>query len=105
MKLANAVDTIIVLMGASNAKEYSQKLISVGIDHNAAITAVCNTSRKDQKIVHTTLGEVAGGEAEDFGDLCTIIINIRRKTTEVDQIVEMNDNTLNASNYARITHR
>lgn len=76
--LAKSVDTIIVLMGVATARSYCEKLMDAGIDGSRQITAVFNASRKNQRIVRTTLREVAeNGLTDRYGDLCTVIINLR----------------------------
>lgn len=76
--LSKGVDTLVVLMGASTLKDYCQKLQEAGVDDSASVTIVANASRSNQKILRTSLGEVLRGLSEDYGDLCTVIINLRK---------------------------
>lgn len=78
-KLSAAVDTLIVLMGATNASDYTREMIRAGIDGSIPLTAVCNVSRPDQRIVETTLSDVAEGRNPSLGNLCVIMISIGRK--------------------------
>lgn len=75
--LAKSVDTLVVLMGASTIRDYCSKLLEAGALASASVTVVSNASRPDQEILRTTLGEVAGGSAEECGDLCTVIISMK----------------------------
>lgn len=75
-KLASTVDTLVVLMGATNISAYSARLLGGGADESAKFTIVCDGSRGNEKIVFTTLGEASRGRCNDFGDLCTVIINL-----------------------------
>ncbi len=79
--LAHSVDTLIILMGASTIADYSEKLIEAGVDGSATVTLIFNASREDQKMIRTTLARVSGGLAMNFGDLCTVIINLRSEST------------------------
>lgn len=74
-KLADAVDTIIVLMGSSNIPDYCEKLISAGMDQRSTVTMVYNVSRSDQEITRTTLGRACIPQKDTSGDLCTVIIS------------------------------
>lgn len=76
--LAKGVDTLVVLMGASTLGDYCRKLHDAGIDDSASVTIVANASRSDQKITRTSIGQVLQGLSEDYGDLCTVIINLRK---------------------------
>lgn len=75
-QLAKSVDTVIVLMGASNIAEYSRKILESGIEGNILLTVVCNASRNNQKILETTLAEAAYGDFDLKEDLCTVIISL-----------------------------
>lgn len=78
--LAKSVDTLVVLMGVSTMSTYCGKLLDAGAEPSAAVTVVSNASRSDQKIFRTTLGEMADGVPEEYGDLCTVIISLKKTT-------------------------
>lgn len=81
--LAESVDTVVVLMGATNIMDYCRKLIEAGADSDVRLTAVCNVSRPDQKVIRATLGDGARGELVSVGSLCTVIISLRERAKAV----------------------
>lgn len=86
--LARTVDTIIVMMGATNIAEYSKKLLDSGVDGSVLLTIVCNASRNDQKILETTLVDAAYGDFTLHEDLCTVIISLGSSPTKMAPYVQ-----------------
>lgn len=78
-KLAGAVDTLVVLMGASTIREYTGRLLAAGANPNCVVRAVFNASRDNQKIIETTLEEASKGLPKEYGDLCVVIISLTRR--------------------------
>lgn len=76
--LAKSVDTLVVLMGVSTMTTYCGKLLDAGAEPTAAVTIVSNASRNDQAIFRTTLGEVVNGVPGECGDLCTVVISMKK---------------------------
>lgn len=75
--LAGCADTLVVLMGASTLMDYCRRLHDAGVDDSAAVTIVANASRVNQKILKSTIGDIVEACPEDYGDLCTVIINVK----------------------------
>jgi uroporphyrin-III C-methyltransferase len=75
-KLAGAVDTLVVLMGATTIKSYAGKLIEAGANPEATTRIVFNASRDNQKVIETTLEEASNGISTKYGDLCVVIISL-----------------------------
>lgn len=76
--LSRGVDTLVVLMGVSTIANYCGRLHDAGVEGDAAVTVVANASRADQKILRTTIGEIVKGLPDEYGDLCTVIISMRK---------------------------
>ena len=61
-KLATAVDTIVVLMGAAKLHQITEELISGGARIMTPVAVVESGTRPDQKVRFSTLGEIAEGD-------------------------------------------
>ena len=90
-KLADAVDTLIILMGASTMRTYTNELLEAGINPSAATCIVFNASRGNQRIIYTTLEEASRGIPSDFGDLCVVIINLRTEQDMRGKLVSLKE--------------
>lgn len=73
--LGKAVDVIVVLMGATNLRDYCWKLRNAGLDGKCTVTLVGNASRGNETVASITLDEACEGSVEVPSDLCTVIIS------------------------------
>ncbi len=80
--LSKAADTIIVLMGSSNMADYCKRLRDTGLDKRTPLVIVSNGSRKDEKIIKTTLENAINSEPGEYGELSTVIINVASLNTK-----------------------
>ncbi|WP_069806546.1 uroporphyrinogen-III C-methyltransferase [Vulcanisaeta thermophila] len=60
-RLANAVDTIVILMGASRIREIASELIDGGLDRETPVAIVTRAYMENPKLTITNLGELAQG--------------------------------------------
>ncbi|MEM0156171.1 MAG: uroporphyrinogen-III C-methyltransferase [Thermoplasmataceae archaeon] len=75
-KLAGAVDTLVVLMGATTIKDYAVRLLDAGANPEATTRIIFNASRDNQEVIETTLEEASNGIQNGHGDLCVVIISL-----------------------------
>ncbi len=75
VKIADSMDTVIVLMGISTLPSYLSDLIRGGMKPEARVTLVFDVSRKTQRIIRGTAEKVINEMPASCGDLCTVIIN------------------------------
>ncbi len=70
-RLAGAVDTIVILMGASRIASIAEALLAGGLDPDTPLAAVTEAGWPDQSEVRTTLGQAG---SLDVGVATTIIV-------------------------------
>jgi uroporphyrin-III C-methyltransferase len=63
-KLANAVDTIVIMMGIGQLKQISSTLIKAGMNKNTQVAIVENGTTKKQRLVKGTLGNIVNKSNE-----------------------------------------
>lgn len=88
-KISTAVDTLIFLMGVENLAKITAKLIANGRAETTPAAVIRNGTKFDQKVLVSTLGEIAGEVAEKnitppaifiVGD----VVNLREKISWFD---------------------
>ncbi len=76
--LADPNTTLVIYMGITNIPQISIRLITNGLSPKTGVAAICNGTRKDQKLVISTLGEIAKDtvDAHMDGPILFIIGNV-----------------------------
>ena len=59
-KLAEAVDTIVILMGIERLESISYSLIKAGMSKNTEIAIIENGTTKKQRVIKGTLSDIIG---------------------------------------------